>query len=884
MAEISLIIPVFNTEKYLKKCLNSLLNQTFGDFEIIAVDDASSDNSFSLLKEFSLIDKRIKIFQTPNLKAAGARNFGLTKASGKYVQFLDSDDYFESSMLEELYSRAIKFDADITVCSSRKVDDKGNIVETQNPNSPLKLDKVPLEKVFSAQDFKDDFFSLLVPIPWNKLFKRSFLEKNNITFPLLNIAEDVPFCYLAMAKAKKIVAFNLELINYRFNRPNSHATYRSKYVLDIIKAYLILKERLGLTPALIETFKNHFRWETTFCSNEEYSSFLDELKKLPEWEIFKSALKPSYLTPQFLNDFIGDKKVVLWGASFFIKKLLKGEKNENILGIIDSNAALWDKDFEGYRVYPPTKLEELNPDKIIMTIYSNHEELYPKFKERFRDKLADNIFNLKSFYEITSELFRQNLEELNEKYKNKKVLLYGAGLYLDSILNNYKLNLDIIGLSDRKFSETGSYRGYRTYPPDKINELNFDIMLVTTQNFQIIKNSFNDLDKEIIHIAPSVDKKAQFVQKNYEKVLKNLKAKEKIKAGFVVNQIEKWQYETLLEEFKKDSRFETTILITPKTSLGDKGGVQNELFEFFKNKNTKVEFGYKNGYIDINEFQFDLVFYEQPWELDTNQNPFCASKNSLTFYCPYAISEATSVFYQTEEFFKLLFRHFLVDNSAKEQYLTYCPNLSNLRVTGHPKLDSIISAPLKKKNKKTIIYAPHHSIHPMSLRWATFLWSKDIVLELALKYQEFNWVIKPHPGLVDMFIKNNSMTKEDFDIFFSKWQEVGSIVEGGDYFELFLESDLMITDCGSFIVEYLPTKNPVIHLQSENPKPHSTLNRKILKTYYNATNKEELKRLFEVLMIENNDNMKQERLSLLKKLDFGSASKKIVQEIKSLII
>lgn len=174
MVQISIIIPVYNVAKYLPECLESILNQTFQDFEVICVNDGSKDNSLEILEEYGKKDNRIKIITKENGGAGSARNKGLEFAEGKYIQFLDGDDYFEPQMLEKLYNLAKEYKAEISVCSSRKVDDEGNITESRNPNSPINLDRTPFKRLFSKKDFSDEIFSLIGTIPWNKLYKKGF--------------------------------------------------------------------------------------------------------------------------------------------------------------------------------------------------------------------------------------------------------------------------------------------------------------------------------------------------------------------------------------------------------------------------------------------------------------------------------------------------------------------------------------------------------------------------------------------------------------------------------------------------------------------------------------------------------------------------------------
>ena len=408
MVKISIIIPVYNVEKYLRECLDSILAQTFQDFEIICVDDGSTDKSLEILQEYKRKDDRFVILQQRHSGAGSARNNGIRLAEGKYIQFLDSDDYFEPTLLEEMYNHAEKFNADLTVCSSRKVDDEGNITETGSPNFPINIDKVPREQVFNRQDFKDEIFCLLIPVVWNKLIKKSFLEENHLEFPPLKIYEDIAFMHSLVISARRIAAFNKELINYRFNRPGSLVSTRSSHTIDAVKSCMYLGEFLksrGFLPeyenAYRKVFINHIRAEISYCNDSEYKKFLQEFKTLlpNDWQKYQSALRKDYITPEYLKKFIGDKKVMLWGGSLFIRQVLEREteKNLNILGIIDRNTASAGKQFCNYTIYPPEAINELRPDGVILTVLSNNESIYESLKEEFKEKyptveLLPNIF------------------------------------------------------------------------------------------------------------------------------------------------------------------------------------------------------------------------------------------------------------------------------------------------------------------------------------------------------------------------------------------------------------------------------------------------------------------------------------------------------------
>lgn len=406
MVAISIVIPVYNIEKYLKVSLDSIQAQTFKDFEAICVNDGSKDKSLDILNQYASMDSRIKVVSQENGGSGSARNNGLSKAQGKYVIFLDGDDYFEPELLEKLYNLAEAHNADISVCSSRKVDDDGNITETRNPNSPLNLAKVPLKKPFSYKDFPEDIFSLIGTVPWNKLYLRKMLLENNLKFPALTGPDDLCFVHMANTCAEKIVVIDDELINYRYNRPGSVQTYRANHTLDIVRAFLFIKDFLIskglykiLEKAYIKALTFSVRWEISLCNDEQYKNFVEELKILfpNDWKTFEPALKKDNITFDYIKNYIGDRKVYFWGASNFIRNILENEpqKFANILGIIDKNEASWGNDFCGYKIFSPEILRE-KPADVFVTVYNN-PDAYSIIKKEIEEKffgieVLDNIF------------------------------------------------------------------------------------------------------------------------------------------------------------------------------------------------------------------------------------------------------------------------------------------------------------------------------------------------------------------------------------------------------------------------------------------------------------------------------------------------------------
>ena len=432
---ISIIIPVFNVEKYLRECLDSLLNQTYQDFEVICVDDGSTDESYKILEEYKNKDERFVIIQQNNKGAGAARNRGIELAKGEYIQFLDSDDYFEPNMLEKLCSVAKKNDTDIVVCSARKVDENKNIIESGNPLWPININKVVFDKVFSPEDFREDIFGLFCVVPWNKLYKRSLIVENGLKFQNLSSSNDVGFGHNSRICANRIIVIKDELINYRFNREGSIAKVRASSCENIIKAADFVKKFLvskgiysNYKKGFIKGFKNHIRSGISLCNNEQYLKLIQDCKNIipDEWNEFKPVFQKTYITPEYLKNIIGDKKTLLWGASIFIRGVLESEKekNPNIIGIVDRNKSLWGKQVGSYTVYSPDMIRELNPDAVLLTVLSNNEDIYKDliglFSQEYPNiELLPNIFeqNGTRGIDINTEFVEQSPCEVLEPDK-----------------------------------------------------------------------------------------------------------------------------------------------------------------------------------------------------------------------------------------------------------------------------------------------------------------------------------------------------------------------------------------------------------------------------------------------------------------------------------
>ena len=273
--KISIIVPIYNTSKYLKKCIDSLINQTYENIEIILLNDGSTDDSAKIIKEYK--DKRIKYIEKDNEGIGKTRNLGIKKATGDYLMFIDSDDYIDLTCCEKFIKCANKTSADLIVSDFYK--------EYENENSRLELIKI---KDFDVSSLKDnpDLLLIINPGPCNKIYKKSLIDNNNIIYNEDYKYEDSPFVIESINKANKIAKLN-EVLSYYCIHGNSETTVRDKRVFDILKIIDIIRNKLKDEKYLEENL-NKFTVDllTNYTIQQRYQSnrkirnrFIDEAFK-----------------------------------------------------------------------------------------------------------------------------------------------------------------------------------------------------------------------------------------------------------------------------------------------------------------------------------------------------------------------------------------------------------------------------------------------------------------------------------------------------------------------------------------------------------------------------------------------------------------------------
>lgn len=304
---VSVIVPAYNAQDYIVKCLKSIILQSFGNIEVIVVNDGSVDNTRSIISLFTQYDSRVKLINQENKGLYAAREAGLKIAKGKYILYVDSDDYIDKGLIEKALDKIDETGADVVIFGAITV--KNN----RKSEGIYSINKIPAEykeKILTIKDYEQNLFQFF-PTAWCKLYRRDFLEQNNIKFQPIRDGEDQLFYIHTLLTAKKIYILNENLYYYTKNR-NGSITFGSKKstspVLNFFASEKLLND-LNLKDKYINQIINKFfakslswygRCDVSF--KKEYYKNLEELKKYldntyPEgwWKIYHLNKIDNYL-------------------------------------------------------------------------------------------------------------------------------------------------------------------------------------------------------------------------------------------------------------------------------------------------------------------------------------------------------------------------------------------------------------------------------------------------------------------------------------------------------------------------------------------------------------------------------------------------------------
>lgn len=423
MTKLSIIIPYRNVEKYISKCLSTVLYQSLEDIEVICINDASEDNSREIVRQYAQKDKRILMLETNHESGQSyARNIGLEIASGEYVGFVDSDDWIELDMFEKLYNKAKSTDADITMCQAQLFDDK-----TQETYSNDYYLLKPLEKfgesTFNPNETKDEILDINVVL-WNKIYKKEFLDRLQVRFAEGFIYEDMPFFFETFLKAEKVNILWEKLYYYRQNRTFSTMQKSNKKVYDRVDMSARTYEVLKQTPFFEEKKGDILRWVVddifhryTLLDDIYYEEYY---KKMREFFISlnlsdeeKDMLRTGYCYDEYCNilenDYFGFWRFLIEKYKTSNKRIKAAEHkcNEDILAIKDY--------IEEYKAQVVVEKEE-----IVAWWKEEVERCLDKQKEKLdAEKNKDMVRQETELKKWNSESLRQQEEKLTADFKWK---------------------------------------------------------------------------------------------------------------------------------------------------------------------------------------------------------------------------------------------------------------------------------------------------------------------------------------------------------------------------------------------------------------------------------------------------------------------------------
>ncbi|SDB28890.1 Glycosyltransferase involved in cell wall bisynthesis [Pseudobutyrivibrio sp. YE44] len=411
----SIIIPVYNSEKYIKKCLESIMNQPFSDYELIIVDDGSTDGSLNIIKATITGDIRIKLLKKSHTNAGDARNMALEVAEGEWLIFIDADDFVGENYLYTIAETIRKKDFDIFVFGANYYDENSRL--TYPIQWVYREDLLPKCNPFNANEYGDTLFQMFSTNIWNKVVKRDIVIKNSIRFSNLDDANDELFGCMILVHSEKIACSDDAIYNYRINTGiSTQDRAMNKTSLCFIEALRDIRESLGVVQ-LFEIFKTSYynkaivecvnallrenTWNTYKLVYDNIRSFLIDELKVPEkhyigdehyrnWlnYIRKNTVEELMFYFYSQNDWneikmkdwrlpyelIKGKKIVLFGAgnigqSFYMQ--IQRTKGVKLVKWVDSN-------FEKYRkmgldVFDISSIVDIEYDVILVAINGGKE-------------------------------------------------------------------------------------------------------------------------------------------------------------------------------------------------------------------------------------------------------------------------------------------------------------------------------------------------------------------------------------------------------------------------------------------------------------------------------------------------------------------------------
>ncbi len=442
MTKVTIIMPYQDVEEYISKSINTVLNQTLSDIEVICINDGSTDGTEDIIRQHAEQDGRIKMLSTGGMTGqANARNKGIEIAQGEYIGFVDSDDWVDLDMFEKMYNRAKEGDTDITMCGAYLYDDKTHEKYTDDYYSLKSLERLG-QSVFSAEDTKDEILKINVVL-WNKIYKRDFIARSGVKLASGYIYEDMPYFFDTYLKAERVNILWEQKYYYRQNRRYSTMQNSDKKVYDrldmseltykILKRWKYFEEKQGEIHRWIidDIFHRYTLLEDKYYE-EYYKRMREMFINLNLTEEQKEDLRVGYCYDEFCNilerDYYGFWNFLIEKYKTSNKRIKAAEHkcNLDIIAIKDyleeykKEAAEEKEKLNSWWEQHSEEEKEKEAQKRLTDQYNDLEqkkrEEINKIYEDFHEKITKQEYELKKWQ---SESLQEERERIQKEYEWK---------------------------------------------------------------------------------------------------------------------------------------------------------------------------------------------------------------------------------------------------------------------------------------------------------------------------------------------------------------------------------------------------------------------------------------------------------------------------------
>jgi glycosyltransferase involved in cell wall biosynthesis len=596
--KISIIIPVYNADTYLRECLDKIITQSLKEIEIICINDNSKDNSLKILKEYEKKDKRIRIINLEETKGQShARNEGMKIAKGEYIGFADADDFVEEKMYEKMYTSAKEKNAEIAMCKSKIYDEINKSYREDEYFALACFDEKFSNKYFEHTKTADFIMKINVSV-WNKIYKRKFLEKIKINFAEGFIYEDLPFFYESYTKAKRVILVNEFLYNYRINTINSTMTKTDKNTKDRIdmvsKTYNILREQNyyekiksnlinWIIHDLIYRFlitdskyqKEYFFRMKKFFKTIDTSEVDNTLLKSTYYPYFCEIKKNSYeeIIKYFFNqETNGSKYIKRIEAEYkkdietLNKEILQNKEQKN--NLIEEQKQL---DEEWKKLEQTTKNRQKELNELQNKILKNEKEAWNKLEEETEKRKQE----IDSLQERILQDEKNRWQEFNDKTQIQSQNLESSKLELANAWNKLeeeteKRKQEIDSLQERILQDE----------KNRWQEFN-DKTQIQSQNLENFKEEIIERQKEVDKHQAEIDK----AWDNFKiETLKREKELNDLQNRILSDEKERWKkYELKVADFEKECAIKIAEIEKQKKDIEIKKNLNRIALEKAKN-------------------------------------------------------------------------------------------------------------------------------------------------------------------------------------------------------------------------------------------------------------------------------------------------------------